>query len=217
MHILKHTILIALLFGFHLTSYAQDSTAIALDSAFAALDTADMKKRIEFPWAIAIEGQFESIDTQFDESFNIYYGLGFEYKRFLGGFYYRELTTDTQERVIFPSSFSLHSSSGGFYFGYRIIDRKIIGVSGRMLLGSGDILWRRVDNQEDFARDRFTEYKPEILLEFEPTIFTQLYLGMGYKFMSDFDIPAFSNSETSGIMLTAGLKIGFFYKYDDEK
>lgn len=217
MHLLKHTILVALICGLSLSGYTQDSTLVATDSAAIALDTMDMKKRIEFPWAITIEGQFESMDTQFEDNINIYYGIGLEYKRFLGGFYYRELISNDEEMVIFPSSFSLHSSSGGVYLGYRMIDRKLIGVSGRMLIGSGDILWSRIENQEDFARDKFTELKPEILLEFEPTIFTQLYLSIGYKFVSDFDIPSFDNNETSGLMFNAGLKLGFFYKYDEEK
>jgi hypothetical protein len=210
MRTIKYIILTILIGAIRPMGFAQDSTAVDVDSTIVI-------KTIPFPWAISIEAQFESNNFNFDLNPSTFYGMGLEYKRLLFGFYYRELISSTEKRVVFPNNFSLHSSSGGGYLGYRIVDKKLLGLSARVQLGSGDILWRRVDNETDFVRDVFTEVKPEILLEFEPTIITQLYIGIGYKHISDFDIPSFNRNDISGITITGGIKLGFFYKKNEEE
>lgn len=137
-------------------------------------------------------------------------GVGVRYDKFEGGVSFSFLQDDYERRIVFPNSFSLAYAHGGVYFSYYLIESNNIHVAPIASVQFGDIVWERVDNNADFAREKFTLFQIGAKIESPYLRHIRPELILGYQSMSEIVIPELERQNFTGFFVGFNVKVGYF-------
>lgn len=190
---------------------AQD---IPVDSTNLEADTIIIPQKPLLNFKCGIFGEFQVEQTPiFDEWRPMTgFGIGVQYKSLLGGFKVHQFQGTVTSLLIFPNTFSLEYRYGAGYLGFQLLNIKIIELDLRCNYGRGDLVWQKESNDENFLRDEFSIFIPEIMVLYTPIEAIKLYCQVGYKQMSDLELAKLSNKNLSGFTFGIGLRCGIYQK-----
>lgn len=113
--------------------------------------------------------------------------------------------------LIFPNFFDMSYRYGGGFIGYhRLFDNRFL-VGLRMRVGHGEVLWERLDSGENLTSDKMLVLEPQATVGY---VFK--YVGIegyvGYRNVSDLEIPELVNADFNGLQYGISIKLGFLNK-----
>ena len=190
--------------------YGQDSTHVAQDSI--------IQKAVKEPNPRLMNlGAYMQVGRLFAPSpgglqQNIWIAGGVFIKRFQLGAFIAPYDDTYLGVIIFPAEFSLNYLYGGGYLGYTILQNKLVDFSATAAVGQGDLIWETTTSFENYFRDEFTMTHIILDIELVPVRFVRPIIQVGYRHMSEIDIPKTSASDFTGLTVAAGLRVGYYTK-----
>ncbi|MEQ9303086.1 MAG: hypothetical protein RJQ14_04155 [Marinoscillum sp.] len=135
-------------------------------------------------------------------------GVSFEF--ITAGFAVHKLQSDIYRTLIFPNQYLFQSQHGAAFAGLRVVNTKVVHGEMRLNLGKGDVVWTRESNNEDFLRDKYDLFEPEVVISIVPIKYLQVMISSGYRKVKNLEISNANNDDLSGFTFGLGIKYGFF-------
>jgi hypothetical protein len=162
-------------------------------------------------------GVYAQADRQYaptpaGQQLGIRLGTGLQIKRWNFDAFVTTYEDNYSQIIIFPNHFDMSYLYGGFALGFALLQNRWYQVNLNTAFGKGDILWEHSLTYENYFRDTFNMYHAGVEIEATPIRFIRPHVQVGYRKMSEINIPLLNHQDFTGLCLRFGLKIGVYTK-----
>ncbi|MBE63215.1 MAG: hypothetical protein CMB89_12715 [Flammeovirgaceae bacterium] len=138
--------------------------------------------------------------------------LGIQYKALFAGFGVHDFKGTITSYLVFPNQFTIAYRYGAANLGVRVLQTRFVELQMRCNYGLGDVVWQNDQNGENFIRDEFRMFHPELLAFYSPIPYAKLFIQAGYKKMNGLKLAKLEEQDFSGLTIGIGLRCGIYQK-----
>jgi len=164
----------------------------------------------DFPLSVFLELSSALVPDPDKHSLIYEYSGVIAFKKIDFGLYFMRYEGSYTQQVIFPNQFAALYTIFGPFIGYKVHDQNNLMVNTRIKFGVGDVLWENAENFEDIFRDKIRFYQPELLFQYKVLPFLVLQCAVGYRRITNLQLPQLNSKDYSGLLGSVGVRIGYF-------
>ncbi|MEP1033591.1 hypothetical protein [Ekhidna sp.] len=174
-----------------------------------AYDTVEIEPPVHYLGLYINGGLSFEASTPRNNFFSIL-GVGAQYDRWSLDFKRFDFQGTIQSFVVFPNTFELKYRYAGINLAYQLYNQDNLDLFVGISYNKGDMVWRNLEDGQDFLRDEFNLIKMGLRGEFAKFRYVKPHISIGYQKMSNLNISRLEENNFSGLFVAAGIRMGYF-------